>query len=157
MEALLLVLFYALSWFLKNKQQKSVHKQIESDPDWDPKDEKENSLNEPSWIEQFIDKTNDSLKETLLADFETPTKSSEYQDDIVEEEPSNSSLAKAEQKPETKIVQKKTLPSQLAYKRNKPSHVSGLKNALKRSGYIRDAIILREILDKPIALRKKLR
>ena len=107
MEALLLVLFYALSWFLKNKQQKSVHKQIESDPDWDPKDEKENSLNEPSWIEQFIDKTNDSLKETLLADFETPTISSEYQNDIVEEEPSNSSLAKAEQKPETKIVQKK--------------------------------------------------
>ena len=123
MEALLLVLFYALSWFLKNKQQKSVHKQIESDPDWDPIDEKENSLNEPSWIEQFIDKTNDSLKETLLADFETPTKSSEYQNDIVEEEPRNSSSVEIEQKPETKIVQKKTLPSQLAYKRKNTRNV----------------------------------
>ena len=71
MEALLLVLFYAVSWFLKNRQQKAAHKQIESDPEWDPNDDKEDSLSEPSWLEKFIENTNETLKDTLLSDFET--------------------------------------------------------------------------------------
>lgn len=157
MEALLLVLFYAISWYLKNRQQKSVHKQIESDPEWDPKDEKEDSLTETSWIEQFIENTSDSLKETLLSDFETPDNSSEYQDEVDYKEPIYNSEPKAQQDPKPKIEQKKTLHKQSAYNKNKRPKIGAVANALKRSGHIRNAIILKEILDKPVALRKKLR
>ncbi|MBH90545.1 MAG: hypothetical protein CMG67_00315 [Candidatus Marinimicrobia bacterium] len=155
MEALLLVLFYALSWYLKNRQQKSAHKQIESDPEWDPKNDKEDSLTEPSWIEQFIESTNDSLKETLLSDFETENNSFEYQDEGDYEEPIYDLEPKAQQDPKPKIKEEKTLPSRSAYNKNKYSKIGVFTNALKRPGYIRNAIILKEILDKPVALRKR--
>ena len=157
MEALLLVLFYAISWYLKNRQKKSVHKHIESDPEWDPKDEKEDSLTETSWIEQFVENTSGSLKETLLSDFEIPDNSTEYQDEVDYKEPIYNSEPKAQQEPKPKIEQKKRLPKQSAYNKNKRPKIGVVTNALKRSGYIRNAIILKEILDKPVALRKKLR
>ncbi len=155
MEALLLVLFYALSWYLKNRQQKSTHKEIESDPEWDPDKEKEDSLRETSWIEQFIDKTNDSLKETLFSNFETQDDSFEYQNEDDYEEPNYNLEPKEQQESKPKIKKEKILPSQLAYNKTKKPKIGVLTDAMKRSSYIRNAIVLKEILDKPVALRKK--
>ena len=36
MEWLFLLLFYGLSVYLKKRQQKAAHKEIEDDPEWDP-------------------------------------------------------------------------------------------------------------------------
>ena len=155
MEALLLVLFYAVSWFLKNRQQKTAHKQIESDPEWDPNDDKEDSLSEPSWLEKFIENTNETLKNTLLSDFETSEKPSEYQEEVEDKEPIYQSKEKDQQEPKPKIKQKKTLSAQSAYNKNVSIKTGGLANTLKSPSYIRDAIILKEILGKPVALRKK--
>ena len=41
MEWLFLLLFYGLSVYLKKKQQKTAHKEIEVDPDWDPEEKPE--------------------------------------------------------------------------------------------------------------------
>ena len=41
MEWLFLLLFYALSVYLKKRQQKAAHKEIEDDPDWDPEEKPE--------------------------------------------------------------------------------------------------------------------
>ena len=155
MEALLLVLFYAVSWFLKNRQQKAAHKQIESDPEWDPNDEKEDSLSEPSWLEKFIENTNETLKDTLISDFETLDESSEYQEELEDKEQIYQSKEKGQKEPKPKIKHKKTLSAQSAYNKNVGAKTGGLANTLKSSNYIRDAIILKEILGKPVALRKK--
>ena len=44
MEWLFLLLFYALSVYLKNRKQKAAHKEIEDDPDWDPEEKPERNI-----------------------------------------------------------------------------------------------------------------
>ena len=155
MEALLLVLFYALSWYLKNRQQKSIHKKIESDPDWDLNDDKDKALTESSWIEKFIENTNESLKETLLSDFETQNNTLEYNNEVDFEDSVNNTESKIKPVFESKPKEIKKESKREAYSKNKYPKARRLINKIYKSSYIKDGIILKEILDKPIALRNK--
>ena len=53
MEWLFLLLFYALSVYLKKRQQKAAHKEIENDPDWDP-EEKPKTVKGVDLLEKFL-------------------------------------------------------------------------------------------------------
>lgn len=53
MEWLFLLLFYALSVYLKKRQQKAAHKEIEDDPDWDP-EEKPETVKGVDLLEKFL-------------------------------------------------------------------------------------------------------
>ena len=48
-----LLLFYGLSVYLKKKQQKTSHKEIEDDPEWDP-DKKQENVKPVDLLEKFF-------------------------------------------------------------------------------------------------------
>ena len=53
MEWLFLLLFYGLSVYLKKRQQKAAHKEIEDDPEWDP-DKKQENVKAVDLLEKFF-------------------------------------------------------------------------------------------------------
>ena len=170
MEWLGLLLLYLISAYIKKRQQNQKRQQIESDPGWDS--EKDAPPQEPGQkLDQLL---NDLFDQTTNLDPESPTtpiqtEDSEFDqletpteeiDDFVEEiiDPDEIDLSEIDEQAEafeekiyhSKLADRKALHfgKKWLKKNNLRKKVFNSKKALKNS------IIVKEVLDKPLALRR---
>jgi len=145
MEWLGLLLLYVISAFLKKKQQKKVRRKIESEPDW----ESSPSFGSPRpKLDQILEDLfggGDDVELEPNSEFENGEES-----DLDEPEHITEEVEEFDERVYHSELSAKTDSKEGIKKFRKESLVSGL---FKPPNSLRRAIILKEILDKPLALR----
>ena len=151
MEGILIMLLYLVAGFFKNRRDKAKRSKIQSDPNWDKsKSSNDFNLNFENIFKDFVE---DDIEET--------------QNNVVE------SIKKAQIVDQTSISQKtdsrESAPSDVEKKRNsrKAKEFSNIQDLIRKKEKrkynmklnlnnkvsLRRAIILKEVLDKPVSLR----
>ena len=169
MEWLFLLLFYALSVYLKNRKQKAAHKEIEDDPDWDS-EEKSETVKGVDLLEKFltsqglIEQEAVTKRKAFLLEQEAVSEkpgseeSSEIDFELVSEEQVTPVPEDLESFNQGKIErrEKDRRFTDRDHKILKP--ITGdhekLKQIFDSPDSLKRGIIIKEILDKPLALRK---
>ena len=168
MEWLGLVLLYLISGYMKKRQQVEKRKQIEDDPDWDSESNFDNKL-ETNNIENFLNdlfesnpkipqpssSVKDVIKdEEIFKNEQENIKDIEKIEDISKNEDLNEIQDQIEQFEEniysSTLSEKKEmhLGNKWLKKKNIRKQLFPSKNSLKKS------IIVKEILEKPLSIRK---
>ena len=159
MEWLFLLLFYALSVYLKNRKQKAAHKEIEDDPDWDP-EEKPETVKGVDLLEKFlaskglIEQEAVTKRKAFLLEQEAVSEkpgseeSSEIDFELVSEEQVTPVPEDLESFNQGKIERREK------DRRSKDRDHEKLKQIFDSPDSLKRGIIIKEILDKPLALRK---
>ena len=156
MEWLFLLLFYALSVYLKNRKQKAAHKEIEDDPDWDP-EEKPETVKGVDLLEKFL-ASKGLIEQEAVSEKPGSEESSEIDFETVSEEQVTPVPEDLESFNQGKIErrEKDRRFTDRDHKILKP--VTGdhekLKQIFDSPDSLKRGIIIKEILDKPLALRK---
>ena len=156
MEWLFLLLFYALSVYLKNRKQKAAHKEIEDDPDWDP-EEKPETVKGVDLLEKFL-ASKGLIEQEAVSEKPGSEESSEIDFELVSEEQVTPVPEDLESFNQGKIErrEKDRRFTDRDHKILKP--VTGdyekLKQIFDSPDSLKRGIIIKEILDKPLALRK---
>ena len=145
MEWLGLLLLYIISAFLKKKRQKTVRRKIESEPDW----ESPPSFGSPRpKLDQILEDLfggGDDVELEPNSEFENGEES-----DLDEPEHITEEVEEFDERVYHSELSAKTDSKEGIKKFRKESLVSGL---FKPPNSLRRAIILKEILDKPLVLR----
>ena len=171
MEWLGILLLYLISGFIKKREQNQKRKEIESDPDWDLDDsnvfEKPESdigqlLNDlfeqnpktpeaSPLISDVINEESENLENENTGEF-----SDEILDDVlVDDEQGLSEIDEKVEEFEDRIYHSKLAERRELHLGNKWDKQTNLRLELFNSKKtLKRAIILKEILDKPLALRK---
>ena len=168
MEWLGVVLLYLLSGFIKKRQQNARRREIESDPDWD-------SENTHSYQEKDSSNKLDQLLNDLFEDNPKTPEIDPLSRVLVQDANKASFIGDDE-----KIIEKNDLDEDIDFKENdkidalnkdiyhsdlanrKEQHLGKKwrrrknvrKNLFSSKRSIKKSIIIKEVLDKPIALRK---
>ena len=156
MEWLFLLLFYALSVYLKNRKQKAAHKEIEDDPDWDP-EEKPETVKGVDLLEKFL-ASKGLIEQEAVSEKPGSEESSEIDFELVSEEQVTPVPEDLESFNQGKIErrEKDRRFTDRDHKILKP--ITGdhekLKQIFDSPDSLKWGIIIKEILDKPLALRK---
>ena len=156
MEWLFLLLFYALSVYLRNRKQKAAHKEIEDDPDWDP-EEKPETVKGVDLLEKFL-ASKGLIEQEAVSEKPGSEESSEIDFETVSEEQVTPVPEDLESFNQGKIErrEKDRRSTDRDHKILKP--VTGdhekLKQIFDSPDSLKRGIIIKEILDKPLALRK---
>ena len=169
MEWLFLLLFYGLSVYLKKKQQKAAHKEIEDDPEWDP-DKKEENVKPVDLLEKFlvsqgvIEQENASKRKAFLLEQEPGSENfgieerMEIDFEPVSEEqitplPENSEFIKRSEI-ERRVKDRRSIDQ--GHKTVKPFRHDYVKliQIFNSPTSLKQGIIIKEVLGKPLALRK---
>ena len=156
MEWLFLLLFYALSVYLKNRKQKAAHKEIEDDPDWDS-EEKSETVKGVDLLEKFL-ASKGLIEQEAVSEKPGSEESSEIDFELVSEEQLTPVPENLESFNQGKIErrEKDRRFTDRDHKILKP--VTGdhekLKQIFDSPDSLKRGIIIKEILDKPLALRK---
>ena len=156
MEWLFLLLFYALSVYLKNRKQKAAHKEIEDDPDWDP-EEKPETVKGVDLLEKFL-ASKGLIEQVAVSEKPGSEESSEIDFELVSEEQVTPVPEDLESFNQGKIErrEKDRRFTDRDHKILKP--ITGdhekLKQIFDSPDSLKWGIIIKEILDKPLALRK---
>ena len=156
MEWLFLLLFYALSVYLKKRQQKAAHKEIEDDPDWDP-EEKPETVKGVDLLEKFLT-SQGLIEQEAVSEKPGSEGSSEIDSEPVSEEQITPVPKDLEFINQGKIErrEKDRRSTDRDHKILKPvtrDHEK-LKQIFDSPDSLKRGIIIKEILDKPLALRK---
>ena len=154
MEGILIMLLYLVAGFFKNRRDRAKRDKIQSDPNWDDS-KSSNDLNF-NFENIFKEIAGDSIEKNQ----------NEIDQPIVPSEIANQKInsPKTETKKDNSVKIKKTNNSKeldfsnnqnfrnQVRKREKKTELN-LKLSLSNKSSIRRAIILKEVLDKPISLR----
>ena len=156
MEWLFLLLFYALSVYLKNRKQKAAHKEIEDDPDWDP-EEKPETVKGVDLLEKFL-ASKGLIEQEAVSEKPGSEESSEIDFELISEEQVTPVTEDLESFNQDKIEkrEKDRRSTDRDHKIIKPitrDHEK-LKQIFNSPNSLKLGIIIKEILDKPLALRK---
>ena len=171
MEWLGILLLYLISGFMKKREQNQKRKEIESDPDWDLDDsnvfEKPESdigqlLNDlfeqnpktpeaSPLISDVINDESENLENENTGEFSDEI----FDDDLVDDEQGLSEIDEKVEEFEDRIYHSKLAERRELHLGNKWDKQTNLRLELFNSKKtLKRAIILKEILDKPLALRK---
>ena len=159
MEWLGVLLLYLVSGFMKKRQQSQNRKKIESDPEWDTDNSEKQLVSDSDVFDNFINdlfETNPKTPSNLSSDIK----------EVIKEENVDTLLQKNDSKIDLKIDDKKenfedkVYHSELAErdelhfgnKWNKKTKTN--ITFLKSKESLRSSIIIKEILEKPLSLRK---
>ena len=154
MEGILIMLLYLIAGFFKNRRDKAKRNKIQSDPNWDDS-KSSNDLNF-NFENIFKEITKDSIEKSQN-EIDSSIKQSEIANQKI-------NIPKTDPKKDISINIKKVnndKKSDLSYNQNFTNEVKkrvkkkdlNLKLSLSNKSSIRRAIILIEVLDKPISLR----
>jgi len=155
MEGILLMLLYLVFGFFKNRTDKMKRKKIQSDPNWDSEMKEQPSFNFDNFLDNILDdnrgKKNNSKKDNIINNNEN-LKNINYE----KEEEGNLKEQKFQNNTKTikDISKKENLKEKKlnvgSFNKNKKSKINLI---FKNKSSIKKAIILKEILDKPLGLR----
>jgi len=162
-ESVGLLFLYLISGYLNKRKKDQKNREIESDPDWDtPKKEEGiddlllNLFNQKETLDTFEEQSIDSGQ--ITDDFEVLNK--EVKNELIEEELNLDKSETSIELNKKENFEDKIYHSDLADRKelhlgNKWNNKKSLKKKLFRSSNsIKRAFVLKEILDKPIALKK---
>ena len=168
MEWLGIVLLYLLSGFMKKRQQNARRREIESDPDWDSENNFSNQEKEsPNKLDQLLNdlfEDNpkipkiDPLSRELVQNVNKSTLNGDDKKTIEKDDLNENIVIK--ERDNIEILNKDIYHSELADR--KEQHLGKKwrkrknirKNLFRSKRSIKKSIIIKEVLDKPIALRK---
>ena len=145
MEWLGLLLLYIISAFLKKKRQKTVRRKIESELDWESPPSSESKGPKLDQILEDLFGGSDDVKLEPNSEFENGEES-----DLGEPQHITEEVEEFDEQVYHSELSAKTDSKERIKKFRKESLVSGL---FKSPNSLRRAIVLKEILDKPLALR----
>jgi len=154
MEGILIMLLYLIAGFFKNRRDKAKRKKIKSDPNWDDS-KSSNDLNF-NFENIFKEITRDSIEKNKN-EIDQPIAPSEIANQKInspktEPKKDNSvKIKKTNNSKELDFSNNQNLANQVR-KREKKTELN-LKLSLSNKSSIRRAIVLKEVLDKPISLR----
>ena len=160
MEWLGVLLLYLISGFMKKRQQNIKRREIESDPEWDSeKISSENIEESPSSLDQLL---NDLFEDNPKTPEPTPLIRQEVRN--VNAEPSfeheehkvyDPSLVENKEDSEEKTLQSNLSERDEQHLGNKWQKKANIRrNLFKSQQDIKKSIIIKEVLDQPLALRK---
>lgn len=171
MEWLGLLLLYLISGFMKKRQQDAKRREIESEPDWDIPEEtppEKQKTNLDQMLKDLFDQASkfdpeamitqqfEDDEESELDDLETVTESAEeFEDQILR--PDEHDLSHIDE--QTEAFEEKIYHSKLADRKEQHFGKKWRKTGQLRTELfenkksLKKAIILKEVLDKPLALR----
>ena len=160
MEWLGVLLLYLISGFMKKRQQNLKRREIESDPEWDSeKISSENIEESPSSLDQLL---NDLFEDNPKTPEPTPLIRQEVRN--VNAEPSfeheehkvyDPSLVENKEDSEEKTLQSNLSERDEQHLGNKWQKKANIRrNLFKSQQDIKKSIIIKEVLDQPLALRK---
>ena len=160
MEWLGVLLLYLISGFMKKRQQNLKRREIESDPEWDSGETFSENIEEPSnSLDQLL---NDLFEENPKTPEPTPLITQEVRN--VNAEPSSKheehkihdySLVENKKDFEEKTLQSKLSERDEQHLGNKWQKKANIRrNLFKSQQDIKKSIIIKEVLDQPLALRK---
>ena len=160
MEWLGVLLLYLISGFMKKRQQNLKRREIESDPEWDSeKISSENIEESPSSLDQLL---NDLFEDNPKTPEPTPLIRQEVRN--VNAEPlskheehkiDDSSLFENKEDSDEKTLQSNLSERDEQHLGNKWQKKANIRrNLFKSKQGIKKSIIIKEVLDQPLALRK---
>ena len=160
MEWLGVLLLYLISGFMKKRQQNIKRREIESDPEWNSeKISSENIEESPSSLDQLL---NDLFEDNPKTPEPTPLIRQEVRN--VNAEPlskheehkiDDSSLVENKEDSEEKTLQSNLSERDEQHLGNKWQKKANIRrNLFKSKQGIKKSIIIKEVLDQPLALRK---
>ena len=160
MEWLGVLLLYLISGFMKKRQQNIKRREIESDPEWDSeKISSENIEESPSSLDQLL---NDLFEDNPKTPEPTPLIRQEVRN--VNAEPSfeheehkvyDPSLVENKEDSEEKTLQSNLSERDEQHLGNKWQKKANIRrNLFKSQKGIKKSIVIKEVLDQPLALRK---
>ena len=169
MEWIGILFLYLISGFMKKRQQNAKRRQIESDPGWDPEhNNSDNIAQSPNSLDQLLNDLFEENPKTPEVDTKVrevvkninvqPTSRNEKDEDIEKSSIGKTDLSSLEESAEG--LKEKTYHSNLA-DRDEQHHgvkwqktVNMRKELFSSKKSLKKSIIIKEILDRPLALRK---
>ena len=169
MEWLGILFLYLISGFMKKRQQNAKRRQIESDPGWDPEqNNSDNIAQSPNSLDQLLNDLFEENPKTPEVDIKVrevvkninvqPTSRNEKDEDIEKSSIGKTDLSSLEESAEG--LKEKTYHSNLADRDEQHYGVKWKKTVNMRKELfsskksLKKSIIIKEILDRPLALRK---
>ena len=169
MEWLGILFLYLISGFMKKRQQNAKRRQIESDPGWDPEHNKsDNIAQSPNSLDQLLNDLFEENPKTPEVDTKVrevvkrinvqPASRNEKDEDIEKSSIGKTDLSSLEESVEG--LKEKIYHSNLADRDEQHYGVKWQKTLNMRKELfsskksLKKSIIIKEILDRPLALRK---
>ena len=160
MEWLGVLLLYLISGFMKKRQQNIKRREIESDPEWDSeKISSENIEESPSSLDQLLNDLFEdnpkTLEPTPLIRQEVRNVNAEPSFEHEEHKVYDPSLVENKEDSEEKTLQSNLSERDEQHLGNKWQKKANIRrNLFKSQQDIKKSIIIKEVLDQPLALRK---
>ena len=169
MEWLGILFLYLISGFMKKRQQNAKRRQIESDPGWDPEQKNsDNIAQSPNSLDQLLNdlfeenpkipEVDTKVREVVKRINVQPASRNEKDEDIEKSSIGKTDLSSLEESVEG--LKEKIYHSNLA-DRDEQHHgvkwqktVNMRKELFSSKKSLKKSIIIKEILDRPLALRK---
>ena len=160
MEWIGVLLLYLISGFMKKRQQNLKRREIESDPEWDSeKIPSENIEESPSSLDQLLNDLFEdnpkTLEPTPLIRQEVRNVNAEPSFEHEEHKVYDPSLVENKEDSEEKTLQSNLSERDEQHLGNKWQKKANIRrNLFKSQQDIKKSIIIKEVLDQPLALRK---
>ena len=160
MEWLGVLLLYLISGFMKKRQQNIKRREIESDPEWDSEKISSKNIEEsPSSLDQLLNDLFEdnpkTLEPTPLIRQEVRNVNAEPSFEHEEHEVYDPSLVENKEDSEEKTLQSNLSERDEQHLGNKWQKKANIRrNLFKSQQDIKKSIIIKEVLDQPLALRK---
>ena len=152
MEGIAVMILYLVIGFFKNRKDKMKRKKIKEDPDWDSEKKPESDIGINNILNNIFDNSIESYEEVINESKIIKVKEEEkkFSDNELENN-LESNFNKTKMSKNQKEVRQ---PIQNKLKREKKENKKSKIKFIKDRGSMKRAIILKEILDKPLGFRK---
>ena len=152
MEGIAVMILYLVIGFFKNRKDKMKRKKIKEDPDWDSEKKPESDIGINNILNNIFDNSiegyEDVVNESKIIKVKEEKK--KFSDNELENN-LESNFNKTKMSKNQKEVRQ---PIQNKLKREKKENKKSKIKFIKDRGSMKRAIILKEILDKPLGFRK---
>ena len=152
MEGIAVMILYLVIGFFKNRKDKMKRKKIKEDPDWDSEKKPESDIGINNILNNIFDNSiegyEDVINESKIIKVKEEKK--KFSDNELENN-LESNFNKTKMSKNQKEVRQ---PIQNKLKREKKENKKSKIKFIKDRGSMKRAIILKEVLDKPLGFRK---
>ena len=152
MEGIAVMILYLVIGFFKNRKDKMKRKKIKEDPDWDSEKKPESDIGINNILNNIFDNSIEAYEDVVNESkiIKVKEEKKKFSDNELENN-LKSNFNKTKMSKNQKEVRQ---PTQNKLKREKKENKKSKIKFIKDRGSMKRAIILKEVLDKPLGFRK---
>ena len=152
MEGIAVMILYLVIGFFKNRKDKMKRKKIKEDPDWDSEKKPESDIGINNILNNIFDNSIEAYEDVVNESkiIKVKEEKKKFSDNELENN-LKSNFNKTKMSKNQKEVRQ---PIQNKLKREKKENKKSKIKFIKDRGSMKRAIILKEVLDKPLGFRK---